>query len=429
MGQTRRLTAWLETAPAALFAAYALTAAFSTYFCMYAFRKPFAAARFADLKFLGTAIDLKTAFVISQILGYTLSKYIGIKVCSEVARNRRAALLVGLILVALIALLLFAVLPSDWKVLAIFCNGLPLGMVWGLVVWYLEGRRTSDVLLAGLSCSFIVSSGAVKDVGRYLMSSWNVGEFWMPFATGLLFLPLFLVSVWLLNQLPPPSASDCKARAFRAPMDSAHRGAFVRQFLLGLTLLVAVYLFLTAYRDFRENYGVEVFKDLQVEDQPALFTRCELLVAFGVMAALALLNLLTDNWHGLLGAYAIMTAGLLLLGVGTLLLDAGVLGGFWWMMVSGLGSYLAYVPYNSVLFERLMASTRFTGTAVFAIYLADAVGYTGSVAVQLYKDLAQGEASRLAFLRGFTYFLSILGTVLLVASCLYFARKRRQSTG
>ena len=40
------LTSWLEKAPAPVFAAYAIAAAFTTYFCMYAFRKPFAAATF-----------------------------------------------------------------------------------------------------------------------------------------------------------------------------------------------------------------------------------------------------------------------------------------------------------------------------------------------------------------------------------------------
>ena len=68
-------------------------------------------------------------------------------------------MLVGLILAAEAALLIFGLVPPHWKVLAIFLNGLPLGMIWGLVVWYLEGRRTSEILLAALSCSFIVSSG------------------------------------------------------------------------------------------------------------------------------------------------------------------------------------------------------------------------------------------------------------------------------
>src|SRR5258705_1426053 len=121
-----------------------------------------------------------------------------------------------------------------------------------------------------------------------------------------------------------------------------------------------------------------------------------------------------------------MIGGFLMLGVSIVLLDAGLINGFWWMTLTGLGSYLAYVPFGSVLFERLMASTRFAGTAVFAIYLADAIGYTGSVGVQLYRDLAQSATSRLIFFKGFTYFMSILGVACLVSSCIYFLRRQRR---
>src|SRR6267378_8209493 len=112
----RMLTSWLSTAPKPLFVLYATVAAFSTYFCMYAFRKPFAAARFEGEHFLSSEISLKTAFVVSQLLGYTVSKYVGIKVCPEVRPGRRAAMLVLLILGAELSLVGFAVLPKDLKV-------------------------------------------------------------------------------------------------------------------------------------------------------------------------------------------------------------------------------------------------------------------------------------------------------------------------
>lgn len=420
----RPLTGWLASVPAPLLALYAIGASFSTYFSMYAFRKPFAAASFAGEQ-LGL-LDLKTALVISQIVGYTLSKYLGIKVCSETSAQRRAATLVLLVVASELALVLFAVVPNEWKVVAIFLNGLPLGMVWGMVVGYLEGRRTSELMLAGLSCSFILASGVVKDVGRALLSS-GISESWMPAATGLAFLPGFLVAVWLLDQVPQPTVADVAARVQREPMDRGDRRAFVRRFLLGLALLLPVYLFLTAYRDFRDNYGIEIFGELGFADQPAIFTRTEVPVALGVMLALAALNLIRDNRAGLLGAYAIMTVGTLLVGGGTLLLDAGRIDGATWMIVVGLGSYLAYVPYGSVLFDRLIASTGAVGTAVFAIYLADAIGYTGSVGMQLYKDLGQAEMSRLGFFRNFSYFMSLFGAVLLTGSCLYFMRYARRS--
>jgi LPXTG-motif cell wall-anchored protein len=81
------------------------------------------------------------------------------------------------------------------------------------------------------------------------------------------------------------------------------------------------------------------------------------------------------------------------------------------------------VPFNSVLFDRLIAYTRVTGTAVFAIYLADALGYTGSIGVQLYKDLFQSDATRLDFFRHYSYFMAALGLLLLVGAGFYFLRR------
>ncbi len=447
----RILTSWLETAPPPIFAAYAILAAFSTYFCMYAFRKPFAAAKFEGEFFFSTTVALKTAIVISQIIGYALSKYIGIKVCSEVSPARRAITLVLLIVWAELALIAYGLVPNRLKFVAIFFNGLPLGMVWGLVVWYLEGRRTSELLLAGLSCSYIVSSGIVKDLGRAMMDGgvavwWShvplvghfissglgkVSEGWMPATIGLHFLPVFLVAVWMLNQLPRPNDADVTARSKRQTMSGADRLAFIRQFLPGLALLCIAYFFLTAYRDFRDNYQVEIFDGLgyPYAQNKAIISKAETIVAFGVSGALAALTFIKNNRHGLLGAFSIMTGGLLLLGVSSVLLDAGWLSGFWWMTITGLGSYLAYVPFGSVLFDRLIASTRAAGTAVFAIYLADAIGYTGSVGVQLFKDLSHSEMSRLSFFKGFSHFMCVVGMTCLVTSCVYFIRRHHQPPG
>ncbi|MBN2475938.1 MAG: hypothetical protein JXB62_15105 [Pirellulales bacterium] len=426
--QKRVLTAWLQSAPPPAFAGYAIVASFSVYFFMFAFRKPFAAAQYEGLSFLGTKVDLKTALVIGQVLGYGLCKYAGIKFCSEIGRATRANALVLLILLAEAAWLLFGVLPNDWKVVAVFLNGFPLGMIWGLIVWYLEGRRTSELLLAGMSCSYIVASGLFKDIGLVMMTTFDMPEPWMPAVTGLCFLPAYLLAVWMLNQLPEPDLQDVAARVRREPMTAAERLAFVKRFLPGLLLLLVVYFFLNAYREYRDNFGREMFLELGYDGMPAMFTRAELVVAFGVMAALAALNLIQDNRRGLLGAFAIMACGTLLLGVSTLLLQLGHISGFSWMVAVGLGAYLAYVPFGSVLFDRLIASTRAIGTAVFAIYIADALGYTGTISVMLYSDLAQGDVSRLDFFRGLTCFMSALGTLLLAAGCVYFFVKSRAST-
>ena len=191
-------------------------------------------------------------------------------------------------------------------------------------------------------------------------------------------------------------------------MGGSQRWQFFRQFLPEMILLSTVYFFLTAYRDFRDNFGKEIFESLGYGQTPAIFTRSELWVAFGVMAALAGLNLIRDNRRGLYGAFVIMTFGVFLLGAGTILWDLKLVSGLNWMILTGLGAYLTYVPFGSVLFDRLIASTRAVGTAVFAVYVADAVGYSGAISVLLGKDLLAGDTARIDFFRSLTYVMSVV---------------------
>ncbi len=387
---------------------------------MYAFRKPFAAASFEGEGLFG--LELKTVFVISQVIGYTISKYVGIRVVSESTRARRLQLLLGLIVAAELTLVLFAISPRPVKPLMMALNGLPLGMVWGLVVRYLEGRRTSELLLAALSCSFIVASGVVKDVGRWVLSV-GVDEYWMPAAVGLVFLPAFALMARLLDGVAEPDAQDEASRAVRTEMPVEQRRDFLQRYLGGMVLLLATYFLLTALRDYRDNYGAELIRELGYGARAAAFSRTEVPVALLVLLAMASLGAFQRRLSGLVAVFTLMGLGMVLVGVATLGLDLHWYGGETWMILIGLGAYLAYVPFSSFLFDRIMAATRHAGTAVFAINLADAVGYTGSVLLQTYKDLFATDTTRLAFFRGFSYALSVGSCVALTAAGAYFYRK------
>lgn len=394
---------------------------FAAYFCAYAFRKPFLAAEFAEISSFAFGLETKTLFVLSQVVGYALSKFLGVKVCSETPRARLAWMLVGLILTAEAALVAFAALPLALKPLAMLVNGLALGMVWGHVVRYLEGRRASDLLLAVLCSSFVVSSGVVKDIGRWLLGA-GLDELWMPAATGALFLAPFLAAVFSLHRLPSPNAADEAERSRREPMGFAQRRRFFAEYAGGLALLLGVYLFATAFRDFRDNYGVEILTDLGYQHIAGVFTQMELPVAASVLCALAALRGVRDSRRALGFSFGLMFLGALLVGLSTALLDAGMLSGMAWLTLAGLGAYLTYVPYNAVLFDRLWASAGAAGTAVFCIYLADAVGYGGSVGVQLCKDFFAAGVSRLDYFRGLSYALSAVGAVGIGAGAFYFLK-------
>lgn len=225
---------------------------------MYAFRKPFTATGYEDVQDLW-GLKFKSAIVIAQVLGYTLSKFIGIKVVSEMGRNSRGLAILALVGVAQLALVGFAVVPVELKFLFLFLNGIPLGMVWGLVFSFLEGRRYTEVMGAGLCTSFIFASGFVKTVGKSLMLM-GVPEFWMPAATGLVFALPMVFFVWMLGRLPHPNAEDVALRTERLPMNSAQRKAFFGKFAFGLVTLILFYTALTAFRDFRDNFMAELIR-------------------------------------------------------------------------------------------------------------------------------------------------------------------------
>lgn len=447
--KTSSITRFLEKAPQPIFVTYATFVAFATYFCMYAFRKPFSVARFEGEEFswVSGEVTLKSAIVISQIFGYAISKYIGIKVCSEVLQRWRAWLMVALVIVAELALLAYAIVPGSWKVVPIFLNGIPLGMVWGLVVWYLEGRRTSEILLAGLSCSFIMSSGIVKEFGVDVMngevaSIWSqvpligsyiaphltqISESWMPFVTGLHFLPPYIFFVWLLSRIPVPDREDVTQRSPRTRMDGQSRWAFIRQFSFGLGLLCFVYFSVTAYRDFRDNFLVDILADLGMaydDSNKSTIAMSETIVAFVVMFAMGCLSVVKDNRKGLTAAFALMGSGCLILVTSSLLSSSNAVSPFHYIVLTGLGSYFIYVPFNSMLFDRLIAFTRFSGTAVFAIYLADSIGYTGSVILMLAKDQLFSNIGYAGFFNVFSLVVGVVSLAGLILALIYFLRKK-----
>jgi hypothetical protein len=111
---------------------YASFCLFLVYTTVYGFRKPYQAEKYEGLKWVGLC-DFKIALVFSQLIGYAISKFAGVKIVSEIPRTgpKRILYLIVMIMVSQFGLVLFAVLPQDFKLLGICINALPLGMIWG----------------------------------------------------------------------------------------------------------------------------------------------------------------------------------------------------------------------------------------------------------------------------------------------------------
>jgi hypothetical protein len=418
-----RFQRFLANAHPAVFAAVAGLAGFSAYFAMYAFRKPFTAATFDDVPGWHMVFDYKIALIVAQVAGYALSKFIGVKVIAEIQPRHRALAILGLIGISWIALIGFALIPAPWNVAMLFLNGVPLGMIWGLVYGYMEGRRVSEVLASMLCASFILSSGVVKSAGTWLMQSWAVDRFWMPAATGVIFMPLLFIAVWVLSQLPPPDARDETERVKRAPMTAAERRSFLRAYAPGLFLIIFAYVLLTAFRDFRDNFAVEIWTALGYGGQAGIFSASELPVAVIALIGMAAVMVVRDNRRALIVIHAMIAGGFALLGLSTLAFQMQLISPFVWMILAGSGLYIAYNPINAVLFDRLVAASGHIANAGFLIYVADSFGYLGSVALLLWRNFGQASLNWLQFFILGAYVTSIVGTIATIMAALYFYRR------
>lgn len=421
----KNIQRWLKENPVLGFTIYTATVAFLLYTSVYGFRKTFSVATFEGMEFFG--VSYKVWLVTAQVVGYALSKFIGIKLVSELNAASRKQTILLFISLAGIAWLLFALTPPPYNILFLFLNGLPLGMIWGLIFSYLEGRKTTDLLGVGLSVSFIFSSGFSKTVGSTLLHSFDVSEQWMPFVACCLFLFPLLITLWLLDLIPPPSQEDQVLRTKRKPMNAAERWHFLLTFGPGLFLLVSAYLLLTCFRDFRDNFAPELWKAMGHEGTSHIFTSSEIPIAITVLIVMGSLIFVRNNALALRINHIIVLLGFALIGLSTVWYQQQHITPAMWMILSGLGLYLSYVPFNCIFFDRLIAAFKYVGTVGFIMYVADSVGYLGSVSVLFYKEFGYGDLSWLTFFQQSALIVSVAGFVLMLGSLLYFERKLHRS--
>ena len=397
-------------------------AAFGVYFCMYGFRKPFTVASFEELSYFG--IDYKVLIIIAQVMGYFISKFLGIRFISELKPEKRIFYLFIFIAVAEIALLGFAVIPAPYNILCMFINGIPLGMIWGIVFSYIEGRKTTEIIGLFLCSSFVVSSGFTKSAGKFLMDTFRISEFWMPFSAGLLFIIPLLIFGLMLEKLPQPTEEDILLKNKREPLNKSERKKIIQQFLVPMVCITLLYVSLTVLRDFRDNFNREIWDNLHIRFSSSVFTLTEIPIAVMVLLILGFMVKIKNNRKAFALYHYLLFGGILTVGFSTFLFEIKIISPFLWMVLSGFGMYLCYIPFNGMYFDRMIAAFNIKGNVGFLIYLVDSFGYLGSVLILLYKNFGSPQTSWLNFYIRLNY---IIVAIVLLTSFIALVAFRRKS--
>ena len=400
---------------------FAFISAFACYFSMYAFRKTFTAASYEGIQLWH--VDFKIMAITFQQIGYTISKFIGIKFISELNPNRRGLWVILFIGIAEVALILFGAIPPPYNALVMFINGLPLGLIWGLVFSYIEGRKTAEMLGAGMAISFIVSSGAVKSVGSQFLQANLVNQWWMPATVGAIFFPLTLLTVFFLESLPPPNQMDIESRTERVAMSHSDRIKFVKTFGPGILSMTVFYMFLTAYRDFRDNFAPELWQAFGYETTPSIFTTSEIIVAVIIVIPIALFMLIKVQMHVFIAYHSAICAGQVFLLLCAILVDKDAMSGLPFMIITGVGLYIGYVPFNSIIFDLFIATFKYPANSGFIQYICDSFGYLAAIIILFVKNFASPNLSWLSFFTYVSYGMSAIGIITITLSLIYYIYK------
>jgi MFS family permease len=402
-------------------AIYLAVVIFFTYASIFAFRKPFTVASFDGLKFWN--VSYQTLLIISQVVGYMISKFYGIKFISELKRHGRwktSLLMVG---IAWMSLLLFAIVPAPFGMICFLINGFTLGFMWGVIFSYVEGRRVTDFIGVVLAVSFIFAGGFSRSIGKWLLLDWNITEYWMPFATASLFVIPLVIFYALLEKAPFPDNDDVAERTVRLPMNQSDRKKFLQQFSAGVVAFVIIYLLLTIMRDLRDNYMANMWTELGYGGNASVFAKTETITSLVVLAVIGMLVFVRKNMKAFRIIHVLLIVGFLLTGITSFLFRQSMLDGALWMQLTGLGLYISYVLFNSVFFERLLASFSIAGNVGFLIYVADAWGYLGSISVMLTKELLKLQLNWVSFYSQLVIVFAVVGVLASLFSLFYFNRK------
>ncbi len=403
---------------------WCIIAAFGTYFSMYAFRKPFITGLYENLQLFG--ISYKTILILTQVLGYMISKFLGIKIISELRPKYRILLIIALILFAQIALLGFGLVPFPYNWVFLFFNGLPLGMVWGVIFSFLEGRRITEFIVVGLSINLVIGSGFLKTIYLIIRELTHFSEFWMPAFIGFVFLPIFLFFVWMLSKIPKPTEEDLALKKERKPMNKFQKKNILKEYGFGFYAIVLMYVLLTTIRDFRDNFSLEIWQNLNVPFDKNTFAQTELWIGLCVLVLMISVGFFKNNQKAFVYLNALIFVGVLSCGYCTWQFQQGNLAAYQWMIWLGISFFLPYLLIQSLYFERFIAVFRLNANAGFFVYICDSMGYLGSVILLFYKEFFVDELSWLSILINLSYCLTAFCSIFLILSVSSFYLKTKK---
>lgn len=406
----------------ALFILWAGGAALFSYSMVYALRKPYTAAAFEGLEVFN--IDYKVAVTIVQILGYVLSKFIGIKIISELKAENRMKFILFSVGLAQLSLVAFGLLPVPYNMIAMFFNGLSLGCMWGIIFSFIEGRKMTDILASLLGVSMVISSGTAKSAGLFVMNTFHVSEFWMPALIGAFACPVLLLLGYFLNCLPKPTQEDIEEKSVREPMNGQQRWQLFRDFMPFLLLLFVANVVLTILRDIKEDFLVNII-DVSAHSS-WLFAQIDSVVTLIILGIFGFMIFFRNHLKALSVLLGMIIVCMAVMSFVSFNYDKLQLSPVIWLLIQSLCLYMAFLTFQTLFFDRFIACFKIKGNVGFFIAINDFLGYTGTVLVLTVKEFFTPDINWMEFYNLMAGYVGVICCVSFCLSLLYLQQRYKK---
>lgn len=416
----KKRTFWREL----IFVLWAGTLALLAYSLVYALRKPFSAATFEEFEVWG--ISYKILVATSQIVGYLIAKFAGIKILSEMQKSQRLWFIGGFALLAEAALVMFAIIPLPYNFLAMFFNGIALGCMWGVIFSFIEGRRATDLLASILGVSIVISSGLAKSIGLYCMNDLGISPFYMPAVIGAFAMPLLVVTGWLMTRLPAPTDADIEIKQERKPLNGKERKELFKRFGFSLTMILLANFLVIVLRDIKEDFLVDIISAKGSPIDTWLFAKIDSIVSITILVLFGTIVLVRDNMTALRVLLGLIIVGSLALMGTSLYYQELALSTTTWLFVQSLALYIVFLSFQTIFFDRFIAAYKISGNVVFFIAMVDAVGYLGTCIMLFVKEFSDIQLNWLEFYNAMAIVVGSIASIAFILTIINLTKRDRE---
>jgi hypothetical protein len=168
------------------------------------------------------------------------------------------------------------------------------------------------------------------------------------------------------------------------------------------------------------------FEGFGTDENASIFTISEIIVGFWMFIPIGIMMLFSLSIWNLVAYHALIWVGLTCLLILTIIYDSGKMEGVYFMVISGVCTFTAEMPFNSILGDLIIALFKTKANSGFFMYITDSFGYMSSIFILFIKNFGAPQLSWVDFYLTCSYVMSITSLSLSTLSCAYYVIKYRR---